>query len=275
MSTERHLKETDLYIPLKSWLELQGYTVRGEVGKCDLAAAKDGELIAVELKTRPSLALLAQAAERQEYADAVYVALPATSDRRRPPASRDFRRLLRRLGIGLLLVTFLKTKTKVEVLMHPKNHSGIGNHETAEGGSAANGTTEGEHSRKDAMSPPRRRPKKKAALLREISGRDMDLTPGGLPGGRERVTAYRQRALRLAVWLNELGEAAPAQLVALGAPADAGVILQKNLYGWFERVRRGVYRLHSSGKTALNSMPKLAALYQKELQLIPKTNSSN
>ncbi|RKX88575.1 MAG: hypothetical protein DRP70_06370 [Spirochaetes bacterium] len=230
------LKETHLYPPLKAWLETQGYTVRGEVGRCDLAAEKDGVLIAIELKLRPSLVLLAQAAERQEYADSVYIALPATPNRPRPPSSRNLRRLLSRLGIGLILITFMKMKTKVEVLIHPAGASGA----------------------------PRRRPKKKAAILREIAGRDMDITPGGLVGGKLKVSAYRQRAIRLAAWLSVLEEASPAGLRELGAPEDTGVILSKNLYGWFERVRRGVYRLHEAGISALNDVPELKELYIKE-----------
>lgn len=232
------LKETQLYLPLKVWLEAQGYLVRGEVGRCDLAAEKDGELIAVELKLRPSLALLAQAAERQEYADSVYIALPATSDRPRPPASRNLRLLLRRLGIGLVLVTFQKKKTRVEVLMHPGAGTAV----------------------------PRRRSKKKAAILREIAGRDMDLTPGGLAGGKRKVSAYRQRAIRLASWLSVLGELSPARFRKLGAPEDAGVILSGNLYGWFERVSRGIYRLHPAGMDALNDVPELRSLYLEELK---------
>ena len=228
------LKETDLYAPLKAWLEAQGYTVRGEVGRCDIAAEKDGELIAVEIKLRPSLVLLSQAAERQEYADAVYVALPATAKRPRPPASRDLRRLLRRLGIGLVLVSFLKRKTHVEVLMHP-------------------GPGEGR---------PRRRPKRRDTILREISGRDMDLSPGGMAGGGGRVGAYRQRCIRLAAWLEVLEEASPARLRELGAPEDAGILLSRNLYGWFERVRRGIYRVHPDGKIALRDVEELAELYR-------------
>ena len=227
------LKETDLYPPLKAWLENQGYTVRGEVGRCDIAAEREDELIAVELKLRASLALLAQAAERQEYADAVYVALPATAEKPRPPASRDFRRLLRRLGIGLLLVTFMKRSVRVEVLAHPGPGEGA----------------------------PRRRPMRRDAMLREIRGRDLDLTPGGLAGGRKRVSAYRQRCLRLAAWLLEIGEASPARLRSIGAPDDAGTLLGRNLYGWFERIRHGVYRLHPSGAEALEDVPELKELY--------------
>jgi hypothetical protein len=230
--------ETDLYPPLKAWLETQGYIVRGEVGRCDIAAEKDGELIVVELKLKPSLVLLSQAAERQEYADGVYIALPTTPERPNPPAGRGLRRLLRRLGIGLVLVRFLKTRIRVEVAMHPGPHEGV----------------------------PRRRPGRKAALIREIAGRDLDLTPGGGAGGTQKVTAYRHRCIRLAVWLSELGEASPARLRQLGAPDDCGTLLSKNLHGWFERVRRGTYRLHPAGRDALDQLPELTALYHGELK---------
>ncbi len=242
MTPDPPRQEIQLYPPLKTWLEGQGYLVRGEVGRCDIAAEKNGDLIAVELKLRPSMALLAQAAERQEYADSVYVALPATGKQPRPPASRDFRRLLRRLGIGLVLVTFLKNKTRIEILMHPGPGTGT----------------------------PRRRPKKKDAILREISGRDMDLTPGGLAGGKKRVTAYRQRAIRLAAWLSVLGEASPGSLRKLGAPEGTGTVLSQNLYGWFERVRRGIYRLHPAGFEALEEVPELAESYRD--QLVKRSN---
>ena len=232
------LQETQLYHPLKFYLESQGYTVRGEVGRCDLAAEKDGNLIVIELKLHPSLVLLAQAAERQEYADAVYVALPASDSRSRPPAFRNLRRLLYRLGIGLILITFLKQKTRVEILIHP-----------------GTGTI-------------RQRPKKKTVILREIAGRDLDMTPGGLSGGKMRVSAYRHRAVRLASWLSILGESSPARMKALGAPDDAGIILSRNLYGWFDRVQRGRYRLHDAGRTALLDVPKLSQLYIRELNRV-------
>ncbi|RKX73268.1 MAG: hypothetical protein DRZ90_03190 [Spirochaetes bacterium] len=48
------------------------------------------------------------------------------------------------------------------------------------------------------------------------------------------------------------------------ATEDVEVILSKNLYGWFERVRRGVYRLHEAGISALNDVPELKELYIKE-----------
>ncbi len=45
------MKESDLYIPLKQFLEAQGYKVKGEVGQCDVLAVRgEEEPIIIELK---------------------------------------------------------------------------------------------------------------------------------------------------------------------------------------------------------------------------------
>lgn len=235
MSSPNQLKETDMYPPLKLYLEAQGYTVRGEVGLCDVAAEKDGTLVVVELKLRPSLTLLSQAVERWQYADAVYIALPAVGSGTYP-GNKGLRRLLSRLEIGFLVVRFLKKSVRVEIVMHP-----------------GDGRLH-------------RRPKRRGVILKEMAGRDLDLTPGGLQGGKGRVSAYRQRAIRLAVYLQELGEASPARLRELGASPNCGTMLSQNLYGWFTRLRRGVYTLDSSGIQALQTVPELSELYQKDLR---------
>ena len=49
--------ETELYLPVKAFLEAQGYRVRGEVKNCDIAATKDDELLIVELKTSANMTL--------------------------------------------------------------------------------------------------------------------------------------------------------------------------------------------------------------------------
>ena len=41
-------KETELYPPVKAYMEQRGYLVRSEVRDCDLAAVKDGHLVVVE-----------------------------------------------------------------------------------------------------------------------------------------------------------------------------------------------------------------------------------
>ena len=41
---------------------------------------------------------------------------------------------------------------------------------------------------------------------------------------------------------------------------DAGQILRRNVYGWFERAERGVYRLTEVGEAALQRWPVLSVL---------------
>jgi hypothetical protein len=62
------------------------------------------------------------------------------------------------------------------------------------------------------------------------------------------MTAYRQQALVVA---NALAStpSRPRDLRIL-AP-DAAKIVQGNVYGWFERIERGLYGLTSSGRVAL------------------------
>ena len=102
------LKETDLYLPIRDYLRTQGYRVDAEVKNVDIAATKRDELIAIEMKTHFNATLLIQAADRQQIADAVYIALPHPADFRRNRNWRGMCRLLKRLGIGLILVHFLK-----------------------------------------------------------------------------------------------------------------------------------------------------------------------
>ena len=60
----RDMAETDLYRPVKQFLEAQGYVVKGEIGQCDVVAVRGDEgPVVVELKERLSLSLILQAVE--------------------------------------------------------------------------------------------------------------------------------------------------------------------------------------------------------------------
>ena len=82
------LRETDLYAPVRDFLAAQGFTVRAEVHRCDVAATRGGDLVIVELKVALSLELLAQAVKRQRLTDTVYLAVPR-------PGTRAPHRLIR------------------------------------------------------------------------------------------------------------------------------------------------------------------------------------
>jgi hypothetical protein len=228
------IQESDLYLPIKQYLEHQGYSIYGEVHNCDITAKKGDELILIELKTHFSIALLMQATQRQEVSNSVYVAVPVPHNRRNPNHFRGMCKLLKRLELGLILVRFLKTKTKVELISHP------------------------DQSRR------RKNSKKRRAIIREIDGRFKDYNTGGTPSTEERITAYKQNAIQIAAYLDRLGQASPSQLRELGTGDKTLSILYKNFYGWFEKVDRGIYRLHPHGRACLKKYPEIVSHFMEE-----------
>lgn len=224
-------RETDLYPPVKRYLESLGYVVKGEVKGCDVVAARGDELVVVELKRHFSTAVLIQAVDRQAITDAVYIAVPRQKGGGMRGRWKGVRRLLRRLELGLLLVSDEPGTVPVTVALHP------------------------------APCPRRRRNRDRQALLREFRERTGDQNVGG-SRAVPIITAYRERAVRIAYFLDAAGEPlTPRQLRALGTGADTTEILYRNVYGWFERVRRGVYTLTDVGRDAL---PEYRHLMEEE-----------
>jgi len=210
------MSETSLYPAVKRFLEAAGFCVKGEVRGCDAVAVHEGEalrLAIVEMKLGFSLDLLLQAMDRMRLADEVWLAVPAT--RRGRDRDPRVRHLCRALGFGLLAVN--AGRDRVEVLAEPGPYR------------------------------PRPDARRRARLLSEHARRRGDPSPGG--AARQPImTAYRQAALACAEVLRA-GDARPRDLRAV-AP-DAANILRRNVYGWFERVGRGVYRLTATGEAAL------------------------
>ena len=229
------LKESDLYGPVRDYLAKQGYRVNAEVKDCDITAIRGDELVVVELKTSFNATLLIQATDRQRMADAVYIALPHPRDKKRLRNWNGMCHLLKRLELGLLLVHFLRSGPRVEVAFHPTPWT------------------------------VRRQHTKRKAIIREIHDRSGEYNVGGT-NREKRVTAYRETAIHIACCLEKYGELSPSTLVRLGTGARTQGILSKNFYGWFERVEKGVYRLHTAGKDALREYPQIASFFQKKLQ---------
>jgi len=226
--------ETELYAPVKRWLEAQGYAVRGEVRGCDVVAVRDDEPwpVVVELKKRFNLSLFLQAVERRALTPYVYVAAERT-DRKNAFAVSELRRLCGLLGIGLLTVKLYKRKPSlVELHCEPA---------APDAASAFGGVAGG---------PPKAPGRRTARVLDEFRERSGDYNAGGITG-RKLVTAYREKALRCAEALHTYGPLAPRQVRDLIASDMARSILARNVYGWFRRVSRGVYALTPAGERAL------------------------
>ncbi|GAB5374210.1 MAG: hypothetical protein AcusKO_06720 [Acuticoccus sp.] len=98
-------RETELYAPVKAFLEGQGFAVKGEVADADVVACReDDPPVIVELKAGFSLTLLHQAVARLAVTDAVYVCVPRRGGRVAMRALKNNTRLCRRLGIGVMTV---------------------------------------------------------------------------------------------------------------------------------------------------------------------------
>ena len=208
--------ETDLYAPVKAWLEAQGYVVKGEVGAADVVAHRQDDLVIIELKLGFSLVLLQQAVARQALTDTVYVAVPRWRGKAGWRAFKGNLGLCRRLGLGVLSVRL--DDSDVALVQ--------------------------EHATPGPFQP-RKSKKRQAAVMREFDARAGDPTQGGTNG--QVMTSYRQDALRCAVFLAD-GQVAKGAVVA----GQTGVhratqIMAANHYGWFCRAARGHYALSDVG----------------------------
>jgi len=216
---EARLQETDLYPPVKQLLESQGYEVKSEIGAADVVAIRDGEdPVIVELKTGFALSLFHQAIERQRITDAVYIAVPHGAGRTFLRALRSNFRLCRRLGLGL--ITVRAADGLVQIHCDPGPYR------------------------------PRRSKSHRGRLLQEFERRVGDPNSGGSTR-RALMTAYRQDALRCVQCLHQHGPMKASEVAQRTGVAQARRIMADDHYGWFERVRTGVYALSPKGAAAV------------------------
>jgi hypothetical protein len=223
--------ETTLYLPVKRFLERLGFTVKGEIGSCDVVALStdDPPIVVIgELKLTFNLELLLQAVDRAGACDEVWVAARMSARGKGRESDARYRNLCRRLGFGMLGVT---GRGEVEVLVKPPTTA------------------------------PRRDAKKRSRLVAEHQRRVGDPVLGGSTRAPI-MTAYRQQALACAAALSRGPQRVRDLRVAV---PDAGKILLHNVYGWFDRAERGVYRLTDAGHAALKRWPQQPAEATAEL----------
>ena len=211
-------RETDLYPPIKAFFENQGYVVKSEVGAADVVGVRGAEPpVVVELKLGFSLALFHQCVARLSVSDDVYMAVVRAPGNRFAKALKHNKTLARRLGLGLITVRL--SDGLVEVHCDPGPYA------------------------------PRKSAKRQGQLLREFARRQGDPNDGGQTRAGL-VTAYRQDALKIALYLFEVGACKGADVARETGVAAATRIMRDDHYGWFEKVEKGVYGLTPSGAEA-------------------------
>lgn len=213
--------ETELYLPIKTFLEAAGYVVKGEIGGCDLVGLNDDEppvVVICELKLSFNLELILQAVDRASASDEVWIAARVSAKGKGREGDRRFRDLCRRLGFGMLAVA---DSGSVDIVVSP-------------------------------ISPmPRKNARRRSRLVDEHHRRKGDPALGGSTR-KPIMTAYRQQALVCAAAI-ENGLQRPKDMRATAPKAPQ--ILRDNVYGWFERVDRGIYGLTTLGAEALKRWP--------------------
>lgn len=212
-------REAQLYPAVKALFQDQGYVVKSEVGAADVVAMRGGEPpVVIELKLALSLTLFHQAIARQAVTDDVYIAVEHKSGKRFAKSVKQSVSLARRLGIGLMTVRV------ADGLVHVYCDPG--------------------------PFQPRKSKKRQGKLLREFARRQGDPNTGG----QQRiglVTAYRQDALKLALYLYEIGASRGADVARETGVEKATRMMRDDHYGWFEKVEKGVYGLTPEGAEAV------------------------
>ena len=227
-------KETDLYEPIRAFLEEEGYQVQAEVKGCDIAAVKNGQLVIVELKKSFSLKLVYQGLERQSLTEQVFVAIPRPKKGAREKSWKDMVKLLKRLELGLLTVALDSPLQTVDVVLEPS----------------------------DSLAWKNR--KKREKVQAELEKRQVDANVGGMTR-RKIMTAFREKSIRVACLLEKEGQLSLAEFRERGLEDCVG-LLSKNYDKWFKRVEKGVYALSEKGKEALENedFAKVVAFYRNE-----------
>lgn len=229
----KKLYEVDLYEPIQCYFNRQGYEVYGEVNHCDITAVKNEELIVIELKLSLNVELLIQAAKRQRLTELVYIAIPKPKYNLYSKKWKDVCHLIRRLGMGLILVSF-EEGAEVAIKFPPKPFD-----------------------RKKSMQQSK---KKRDKLLKEIKGRHGNYNVGGSTKTKI-MTAYKENCIHIACCLQQYGPSTPKVLRQMGTGEKTWTILNKNYYGWFERVQRGVYIINEKCASELTLYPQLVKYY--------------
>lgn len=210
------MKESDLYLPLKKYLESQNYEVKGEVCDCDVVAVRGNEFpVIVELKLSLNLDVLLQGVDRISLSSLIYIGIPHDSKAFKKKRKLALK-LLKMLGFGLILIDHIKNK--VEVVLDPIEYK------------------------------PRKIKQKKEKLLGEFQSRVGDPNLGGMASRRGVITSYRQKALKIALYLERHGDCKASQIAKDLDELKAREIMYNNYYSWFERVGKGIYSLNAKGK---------------------------
>lgn len=228
------MTEKELYPPVRDLFEKRGYRVNAEVKDCDMTAVNDDEFIIVELKKNLSVNLLSQGIKRQRTGADVYVAVPK-------PKQYSFKKfrdtfsVIKKLELGLIFVSLRGSHSFAEIVFEPKPYTST-----------------------------YKNTKKKKQIIDEINGRTIETNTGGVTGTKI-VTAYTEKCIHIACILDMYGDLSPKSIREKGGADNTAAILRYNVYGWFQKIDRGIYGITNEGRKGLLEYPELEKYYTELL----------
>ena len=211
------MQEVDLYPPLKAYLVKQGYEVKSEILHCDVVAVRGDEVpLIIELKLGLNLTILLQAVDRLKMSDTIYIGVPkglAVLKKQR----KKIIKLIRMLGLGLIIIDPKARIGNIDVVCDPSDYK------------------------------PRQIKKHKQRLLKEFQERVGDPNQGGTSTRKGITTAYRQKAIAISEYLLQNGATKASMIAKVLEEPKTRAILYDNVYGWFDRLGKGIYTLSPRG----------------------------
>ena len=190
---------------------------------CDVFAIRNDEPpLIVELKLSLNLTVILQAVDRFNLSSSVYIGVPKKCSALKQKYKAVVK-LLRMLGIGLITIDPSRQSGGVKVLLDPSDYK------------------------------PRVSKNRQVRLLGEFEKRVGDPNLGGSDTQQGVITAYRQRALAIAVLLEKQGPTKASDVALQTKENKARDILYRDFYGWFDKVSRGIYKLSPRGEREIKN----------------------
>ena len=149
---------------------------------------------------------------------------------------RELVHLIRRLELGLILVSFQGRKPSLDIVHEPALFD-----------------------RKKSM---RQNKKKRDKLMIEARSRRSNKNIGG-SSNITMMTAYKEISIQIAFYIDYLGPMSAQELRKLSTGEKTYGILYNNYYKWFKRVGRGTYDLTDFGREAYKKYPEIIHLYKQ------------
>ncbi len=219
-------KEIDFYKPIKKHFQDKGFDVKAEIKDCDCVCIKDDIIVICEFKLNFNISLVYQGLDRQKITDYVYLCIPRYKGRVGYKNFVKAKNLVKRLGLGLILVNIDSKYPYCEEILEPIGFNIYKN------------------------------PKKKQTILKEFNGRKLDLNEGGQTGVKIN-TAFKERCIKVLCVLEKDGKTSNKDLISKYgfSKEELNNFLYNNSLRYFVRTeQRGYYKMSKVGENALNDV---------------------